>query len=362
MRRVETIRTLERFESVLHDWNDLARRDGPPLPYLRHEWLSAWWRGFGERAALAIFVARDGETLTAALPLMRSWRTLAGVPLRALHSIGSNVGFPDLLRDPDHPDDLGLVLEAALLRGGTDVLLVKGTLARSPKDAWVRDWLKREGYAYETAPCGEFYLDAREGVTGYHAGRPSKLLNNASKRSRQLSRQGTVSYERVRGGGPWDPALEEALGISMRSWKARSGTAIGQQPCFRVFLAELARRFGPRDEVELCFLRVNGTAIAFRMGVSDREVFVDQEIAFDEAWRRYSPGTLVALHSDEALISAGIREINLGIDFSWKENWAPLHRERIEWIIYPKGSPLAAFARAARRVREGLVRKASRQR
>ena len=362
MRRVETIRTLDCFESVLHDWNDLARRDGPPLPYLRHEWLSAWWRGFGTKAELAIFMVRDGETLTAAAPLMRSWRTLAGVPLRALHSIGSNVGFPDLLRDPERPDDLGLVLEAALLHGGTDVLLVKGTLVGSAKDAWVREWLQREGYAYETAPCGEFYLDVRGGVAAYHAGRPSKLLNSSSKRSRQLSRQGTVSYERVRGEGPWEVALEEAFGISVRSWKARSGTAIGQQRPFRIFLSELARRFGPQDEVELCFLRVNGIAIAFRMGVSDREIFVDQEIAFDEGWRRYSPGTLVALHSDEALIRSGIREINLGIDFSWKENWAPLHRERIEWIIYPKGSPLAALARAARRIRAGFVRKASRKR
>lgn len=348
MTRVELIESIEAFEGLRDAWNDLARRNGPPLPYLRHEWLASWWRGFGNGASLAIHVAREGSTLTAAAPLMRSRRTLAGVPVRALHSLGLNVGFADLLRDPARAEDLGLVLHAALRDPHSDIVLARGTPAGGPKDAWIREWLRQEKVPHEAVPQGEFYLDGSEGVEAYRAGRPQRLLASSEKRLRQLAARGEIRYDRVHGSGPWETPLAEAFQISLRSWKSRSGTAIGQLPSFQVFLGELARRFGATDEAELWLLRVNGDAIAFRMGVSDRETFVDHEIAFDEAWRHYSPGNLIALHSDTVLIRRGIREINLGFDFEWKKSWAPHRRERIKWILYRPGNAPATAAHAAR--------------
>ena len=356
MTRIEVIDSFEQFEALRDAWNDLAHRDDPPLPYLRHEWLASWWRGFGGEATLAIHVARDGSTLTAAAPLMRSRRSQAAVPVQALHSLGLNVGFADLLRDPARAGDLELLLRAALGDAHSDVVLARGTLAGSPKEAWMQAWLETERVAYETVRQGEFFLDTSRGVDDYRAARPSGLRHESDRRARQLAGRGEVRYERVSDSGAWEAALAEAFAVSLRSWKAREGSAIGQLPSFRIFLSELARRFGMTGEAELCLLRVGGQAIAFRMGVSDRDTFVDHEIAFDEAWARYSPGTLVALHSDQSLIRRGIREINLGFDFEWKKIWSPERRERLKWILYRRGSPAATAAHAARWVMGKLRR------
>ena len=40
--------------------------------------------------------------------------------------------------------------------------------------------------------------------------------------------------------------------MSPRSWKAREGSAVGQQAPFRSFLSDLMTRFGATDEAELC--------------------------------------------------------------------------------------------------------------
>jgi CelD/BcsL family acetyltransferase involved in cellulose biosynthesis len=358
--RIETIQSPAAFDDIREPWNDLLGREEVALPYLRHEWLAAWWRGFGDGASLAILLAWSGSTLTAAAPLMRSRRTLSGIPVRAIHSLGMNVGFADLLRDPARPSDLVPVLEAALRDARSDVMLLRGTASGSAKESWIRGWLADAGCRFDAIPRGEYYMDTRDGIESYRSGRPSRLLRGAERRARQLSERGVVRFDRVRGRGPWEKPLEEAFSVSLRSWKAREGSAVGQQPSFRTFLSELVTRFGATDEAELCLLRLSGAAIAFRVGVSDRAVFVDQEIAFDEDWRRYSPGTLVALHSDEALIRSGTREINLGIDFDWKLNWAPSRRGRVEWIVYRKGSPGAAVARIARGIRARMRREAAR--
>lgn len=356
MARVEVIESFHEFEQLRGAWNDLARRDGPPLPYTRHEWLASWWLGFGDSATLAIHVARDGGALTAAAPFMRSRRTLAGVPVQALHSLGLNLGFADFIRDPERPEDLGAVLRAAHRDPRSDVVLARGTPVGSAKEAWAREWLEREEVSYETLTRGEFYLDGSGGMEGYRAGRPHQLQTAWRKRSRQLAARGEVRFERIRGASvSWERGLADSFDVSLRSWKARSGTAIGQQPSYQRFLTELARRFGSTDEAELCLLRLDGRAIAFRMGVSDGDLFVDHEIAFDEAWGHYGPGNLVALHSDTALIESGIREINLGFDFDWKRAWAPSRRERVEWILYRGGRPMALAARAARSLRGRLL-------
>ena len=361
MIRLERVDRFDAFEALREPWNDLARRDGPPLPYKRHEWLAAWWLGFGARAALSVLIAREGGSIAAAAPLMRSRRTLAGVPVRALHTLGLNVGFSDLLCDPDRPEALEILLDAATRDKGADVLLVRGTLAGEAKEARMRHWIRSAGFACDTTPCGEYWLDARGGVPGYLAGRPPRLLENAAKRARALGRVGDVRYERVRGSGPWEQPLEDAFDVSLRSWKARRGSAVGQMDSFRRFLRELLRRFGRTDEAELCLLRIGGRPIAFRIGSSDDGVFVDQEIAFDEEWRRYSPGTLVALHSDQALIRSGVSEINLGMDYPWKESWAPIHRERVEWVVYRPWTARGNLARVARVVR-GRLRRGARGR
>ena len=215
MTRIEVIDSFEQFEALRDAWNDLAHRDGPPLPYLRHEWLASWWRGFGGEATLAIHVARDGSTLTAAAPLMRSRRSLAGVPVQALHSLGLNVGFADLLRDPARAGDLELLLRAALGDAHSDVVLARGTLAGSPKEAWMQAWLETERVAYETVRQGEFFLDTSRGVDDYRAARPSGLRHESDRRARQLAGRGEVRYERVSDSGAWEAALAEAFAVSL---------------------------------------------------------------------------------------------------------------------------------------------------
>lgn len=357
MIRVESIDSFESFDALREEWNALARRCGPPHPCLRHEWLAAWWLGYGASGSLAVLVAREDGALIAAAPLMRARRTLAGVPIRALHTLAINSGFAEWLHEPGREDALELLLQTALRDRRSDLLIHRGTLAGSGDSEWLRSALLRAGARFETTPFGEYFLDASGGVDAYRRDRPSQLRKNARKGLARLEERGAVSFERVRGAGPWERPIEEALQISLRSWKGKAGSAIGIQPTLRTFLPELLRRFGRTDEAELCLLRVDGAAIAYRIGVSDREVFLDQEIAYDEAWSDYGPGTLVQFHSDEALIEQGAREVNLGPDFDWKKRWAPSRRERIEWTVFRKGSLPALLARGSRAVLSRMKKK-----
>ena len=146
---------------------------------------------------------------------------------------------------------------------------------------------------------------------------------------------------------------EDIFSVSIRSWKGEAKSAVGLKPEYRAFLQSLAARFGERDEAEVWILRLGDQAIAYRVGCRSGASFLECEIAYDQTWATYSPGTLLAATSNETLVSEGVTEIDLGIAFGWKEEWSPVFRSWSEIVVFAPGNPYAtlayAWARARRR-------------
>ena len=116
MIELKIIQSEEAWHALSEPWNHLLAKSSMDVPFLRHEFLSAWWqhRGGGEWSAedqLYIITGRDetGE-LAAALPLFLS-KNHAGEP--ALIGLGSVeiADFLDLLALPEILDEF---LNAAL--------------------------------------------------------------------------------------------------------------------------------------------------------------------------------------------------------------------------------------------------------
>ena len=65
---VETVSTIDAFEALAGEWDDLVRAMPRPSPFLLHGWLAEWWRHYGEGAEFAVQVARSDGRLAGALP------------------------------------------------------------------------------------------------------------------------------------------------------------------------------------------------------------------------------------------------------------------------------------------------------
>lgn len=349
--RVEAVSDVRAFESLRGEWNDFRRSAGCRNAYLRHEWLAAWWVGFGTGGTLEIGLLRDGDALAGVIPLMRSRRTLAGLPVTALHFLGSNVAHLEASVLPAiAAQGHATLLQWALRRRGVDLLLLHGLPAEGEQAAAARKLDRSGAAAVRFLPCDELVLHAREGIETYRQARGRKFWSNVRNRTRRLSELGALTYDRRRTAGEVAGALEEAFDLSTRSWKGRSGTAVGLRSTHRAYLADMLRRFGEAGGAELWLLRLGGRAIAYRIGFRDGPRYVECDIAYDEEYRPFSPGTLLAVECNERLIHEGVEEINLGMAFGWKEEWSPEPRRRVEAQILP-ARPYAFVLRAAQSLR-----------
>jgi CelD/BcsL family acetyltransferase involved in cellulose biosynthesis len=129
--RIEVIQNLGGFNSLAQEWNLLHRDSASAVPFLRHEYLAAWWQtlGGGEWAQGALYVVtarREDGTLAGIAPL---FLTQNRDDLQALMLLGS-IEISDYLDLIARPADLPAFVEALL-----------DHLAEPEAPAWqVLDW------------------------------------------------------------------------------------------------------------------------------------------------------------------------------------------------------------------------------
>src|SRR4030042_3349951 len=110
-----TIRSTEELLSLEKEWNDLLAIGASHVPFLRHEYITAWWKGLGggewQHGELNVITARSDEGgLIGIAPLFLT-DNIDGEP--ALMLIGS-IEISDYLDVITRPPDLPAFLEALL--------------------------------------------------------------------------------------------------------------------------------------------------------------------------------------------------------------------------------------------------------
>ena len=84
------------FDAIRDEWTRLLEAVGTRALYARHDWLRAWWDGFGRTGDLRVGLVRREGRLVGAAPMMCSRRTVGGLPVRSVQTLGVNFGYVEL--------------------------------------------------------------------------------------------------------------------------------------------------------------------------------------------------------------------------------------------------------------------------
>jgi CelD/BcsL family acetyltransferase involved in cellulose biosynthesis len=157
--RIAVIHTLPELASLEKEWNDLLSLSASHVPFLRHEYLTAWWQGLGggewSQAELFVVTGRDEQgKLIGIAPL---FRTENRENEQALMLLGS-IEISDYLDVIARPEDLQEFSEALL--GYLQVEVVPGAhlldwyniLEGSPTLPALRTAAEKLGWEYNEEP------------------------------------------------------------------------------------------------------------------------------------------------------------------------------------------------------------------
>lgn len=317
------------------DWDALAVRTAA-TPFARPGWLEAWQDAFGGGRLLVLAARRQGR-LVGVLPVRRRGGGLAsptnahtpgfallaedaaarGELIAALYGLAPRRVRLDYL-DAADPTLGDLRRAAALARHG----VLCTTVQRSP---------------YLTLAAGE---DVDRRLDG-------KVARNLRRLHRRLSERGHVTVDLRDGRRRLEDHLAEGFGLEASGWKAERGTAIASSPVTRGFYTAVARWAAAAGLLRLCYLRVDGRAVAFVFALRDDAAFYIVKGGYDRNLRRFAPGKLLmrALLA-EAAATGGTRMELLGAEEPWKREWTGDVHERLLVRSFVQ-TPLGAAERAA---------------
>jgi CelD/BcsL family acetyltransferase involved in cellulose biosynthesis len=335
MSMIETVSTIDDFEALEPEWDDLVRAMPRPSPFLLHGWLAEWFRHHGARTELRVDVARRDGRLVGALPLVVRRRPGLRV---ATFMGGAESVLPDLLLAPGEDGDVGQELARRLEASGCDVVEFQGLPAESRIAAALGRRL--ELIQRIEAPV----LDLGDGWDEvYRAKTSSKKRSLHRRRRRQLAGLGTVEVSVARSPDELAQALEEAFEVHARRWEGRPDGSGFASPTGKLFHRAALARLAAIDVPRIVTLRVAGRPVAFHYYFALEGCMYVHRLAFEPTLARFSPGLVNTLDAIEAAAGEGLRRVEfLGGDERYKVELA----DRFEPLFHGVGATSSARGRA----------------
>jgi len=337
MLTVKKIDNFEIFLSMRKEWNDLLSRSESDNFYLTHEWLSVWWKNLGHDKKLYVLGIKDGNELIASVPFMISQGTFMKFPVRKIEFLGAGWGHGGFLLKDKKDECLNLIWEhifsnvkfdliglSQIRNEINDALLISKNLADKRLtflfDKYYIPVIKLEG-TWE-----EYLKKFRKGFR--------KTFEN---RERFLRKKGRVELSRFKKPFNLDEVMGEVFSISLKSWKAKKGTAIASNGAVRNLYSDLAKELMNIDSLDISLLRLNNEPLAYIFGARYKKSFIDIDIAFNLDFSNVSPGIQLHNFIIKNLLEEDIDEFDFVMAHDYKKEYTDYEREFINITIFNKG-------------------------
>lgn len=196
-------------------------------------------------------------------------------------------------------------------------------------------------------PQGQSYAD-------YLATRPSRVRNTLERKRRKLEREHECRIQ-LYSDQNWPQGLADYRAVYASSWKAAEQ--------FEPFIQGLAVRLTQAGWLRLAVLYIDEQPAAAQFWfVAQRKASIFK-LAYDESWKRYSPGSILTAHLMQQVIDTDeVEEIDFltGND-AYKQEWMSARRDRWRLCFIKKSATPRPLSGMLKRLKERVYNRFFRQ-
>ena len=327
------------LENLRAAWDRLFGEAGRE-PSLSWAWSRAIMRNHlaGNVDWFTMVLRRDRQP-AAIIPMQATRHRAFGFELVTLQPIQErNNTHTDLLMGAD-PQLLDAWLdELAKLPFRWDVITLARLLEGSPLLKELENALRRRRQNYRARlEQPSYYLALPDSFDTYLAARSGKFRNYLKRAEKKLTTAGVVTFD-VIDDADVGAGYEEMLAIERASWKHAHGTAISAVAHQTGFYRDLCSGAREAGMLHLSFLRLDGAAVAYNLGVIVGGRYYYLKTSFVESWKDHGVATIGRARLIRHLIESGCREFDFPAEpYEWEKQWADVVRWHRSLFVFRKG-------------------------
>lgn len=310
-------------------WSALGPSTGNPL--LSHEWFACAARSFHDAASLRTVLVKHSGELAAIAPLAivrrHNVQWLEVVGTTALHEPTGFVG----------QDSSALDLACRTLLDFRRPIVLQRFDAADPLLAIFTAAARARGKIFTLTASGCPFVTIDTSWPQYFSSLSARRRQDYRRARRRLEQEGRVEVDiRCSSEASVADELAEAMRVEAASWKGRAGSSLLNNESMRSFFQRLTLRLARRQALRMCFLRLNGTAVAAQICVEQDRRWWVLKIGYDERWAALSPGVQLMWDVLRHAFERGLRSFELlGTAEEWLRIWTRSERAYRTLVFYP---------------------------
>jgi CelD/BcsL family acetyltransferase involved in cellulose biosynthesis len=330
----------ELLDQFKEPWHRLCHESGADI-FLTPEWIGAYLNAFEPDTEVVVFTVSAGERLLAILPLTRKWIWFRGIRLRELKGAANvhSVAF-DVLRVPGPEGEEAVAAIWGQIRRfpGWHVLHLPSFREGGASQALL-DCAARDGYATLT----DVFADSpfvplnktKNGQVDVTAGASRHFRHELRRWRRKMETEIEDRATFVRHTNAEPQMLGRFFRLEAAGWKGEGGTAIQCSPETLRFYGTVAEIAAMQGRFALHSLEIGNRFVAGCFGVETSNVFHGLKLAYDEDFRRYGLGHLLAQSLLEDCAARGMGEVSLGgKSDDYKRHWTREFHRNLNGFVF----------------------------
>jgi len=325
--------TFEEFLDARNLWNDALQKSLDNHIFLTWEWLTSWWRFYGDKRRFLLVTVGSDQEIYAAAPLMSSNYKLYGLGLRKIEFIATPASdYHNFLLKENRRDHVRMMIQYA---SKTDPEWDCFELKEIPENSETARILKTvsdkplglETRIQTSCPC-VFLPNAFE---EYLLSLGSSWRRNIRRWERRLKLNHKVCFEVCSDLEEVNEAMKIVFDLHQKRWRLRKQPGAFADPKFCDFHLDVARSFFERGWLNLNLLTLDDEPVAAGYAFKYAQKLFCYLSGFDPQYSEYEVGNLRHVYLIKYCIENGLKEYDfLRGRESYKSQWNSVMRKNLE--------------------------------
>lgn len=346
--KIKIYDNFEEMQYLKERWNDLLVQSTFPNIFLTWEWITTWWKWFGQNGKLRLLEVFEGERMVAIIPLYEgSISVLPGIKMSALRFIGDGGPvYPDYLGPIISADDVPLMdsiagLLVTIIGEKVSVIWLSSMLLdSSPNQSLVDQYKKKfttEITDEEVCPSISLPKDYETFLSKLHRRRRESVRRQLRKAKKKFN----IRIERCDTSKSVNTVFDQLRAIYKKSFRGQEdlNSCFNRDDYFE-FHQEIAKSFADKKWLRLYLLWFDDTPVAFVYGYMFNNIYWYYQTSYDQAYRKSGAGSVAIQLVIKAVIEEGAKEFDfLRGDEEYKFHFANNQRQQSSVKVFLKNNP-----------------------
>ncbi len=333
---LSVINNIASFEGIRDEWNALLSRSENDTLYLRHEWLSNWYKANGEKSELLVVLVRNNGELTGAAPMIAKKNKRFGLPVKEVTFINdTNWTMGDFILAGKKEQVCKKILDS-LLSLERDVISLCGMPEGSESLKIITRGLEEKKIKHiVTNSSSHPFLKADTPWDAFYKSRSVRFKKSIRNKLNRIKKAGEVEVRRYATAREVTEMLPVIFDIGLKGWKHKINNAISSTEESKAFYTSLCAAMGPLGLINIWVLYLDGNPVAFEYHVRHGNKIYGLVADFMEEHRDLSPGSVLDYHIMEHIFKNDKCVYNMGSGNSfYKGNWTEESLKTVNFSIF----------------------------